>query len=88
MSWDEGKDAAALKVFGLVDAVLDFNTLKTAATSTHIRGAIPALLRNGRVSLMGATPNIWVREVLSNSITLKGRWPGTVRRMILQPMVS
>ncbi|PHH84441.1 hypothetical protein CDD83_1937 [Cordyceps sp. RAO-2017] len=69
---DEGKDAAALRALGTIDAVLDL-TPSSAAASTHTKSAIRALRRGGRVSLMGATENIGAGEIMPNNITLKGK---------------
>ncbi|KAI1105117.1 putative quinone oxidoreductase [Jackrogersella minutella] len=72
MTGDEMADAAALKAFGTIDAVLDF-TPPHASKSPHVKSAIWALRRGGRVSLMGWNEAIMVPPVVGKDITLKGR---------------
>ena len=69
----EGDDAAALQAFGTVDAVLDFSP-PAAMKSTHVRSAMMALRRGGRMSLMGFVENPIVPwTFIGNNITLKGK---------------
>lgn len=56
-----------------VDAVLDFTPPQAAGSSTHLRSAIRALRRGGRVSLMGMTDDFADRSVVANNLTLKGK---------------
>lgn len=73
MTGDEAVDIAALKVFGTIDAVLDF-TPPQASTSSHLRSAISCLRRGGRVSLMGFNANpINAGVVTGRNILLKGK---------------
>ncbi|KAK8129515.1 GroES-like protein [Apiospora kogelbergensis] len=44
-----------------------------AGSSTHLRSAIRALRRGGRVSLMGMTDDFADRSVVANNLTLKGK---------------
>ncbi|UNI13468.1 hypothetical protein JDV02_000211 [Purpureocillium takamizusanense] len=69
---DEASDLDTLRAFGTIDAVLDL-TPSTASASTHTRSAIRVLRLGGRISLMGSTKNIGAPEILTNSITLKGK---------------
>lgn len=71
---DEDKDSVALLKFGALDAVLDFSPA-AARKSAHLNGAIKALRRKGRVSLMGGfhdTPLPSFR-IVSTDITIKGK---------------
>ncbi|KAK3069282.1 hypothetical protein LTR53_012498 [Teratosphaeriaceae sp. CCFEE 6253] len=72
MTGDLTSDAAALKAFGAVDAVLDFSP-PAASKSMHVRSAITALRRGGRVSLMGWNENAMHPSVMGRNITLKGK---------------
>ena len=72
MTGDEMADAATLKAFGTIDAVLDFSPPQ-AAKSPHVRSAVWALRRGGRVSLMGWNENPVVPMVMGRNITLKGK---------------
>ncbi|PON28848.1 hypothetical protein TGAM01_v201956 [Trichoderma gamsii] len=72
---DEDKDSAALLKFGALDAVLDFSPA-AASKSAHLNGAIRALRRKGRVSLMGGfgdgpLPSF---QIIANDITIKGKF--------------
>ena len=73
---DETNDLGALQAYGTIDAVLDL-TPSSAAASSHTRSAIRALRRGGRISLMGSTQNIGVGEILTNNITLRGKYPAS-----------
>ena len=72
MAGDETTVAAALKDFGTIDAVLDL-TPPQASKSPHVRSAIWALRRSGRVSLMGFNENLFAPSVISKNISLKGK---------------
>jgi len=72
MTGEEATDAAALKVFGPIDAILDFSP-SAASKSLHVRSAITALRRGGRVSLMGWNENVMHPSVMGRNITLKGK---------------
>lgn len=70
---DEIADAASLAQFGTIDAVIDL-TPPEATKSTHLRSAVHAIRKNGRISLMGSNDNAmipWV--VLSKNISFKGK---------------
>ncbi|KAM3513503.1 hypothetical protein MY11210_002891 [Beauveria gryllotalpidicola] len=69
---DQDKDAASLRTFGTIDAVLDI-TPSAATTSTHTRSAIKALRPGGRISIMGSSHNIGAPEIMMHSITVKGK---------------
>jgi threonine dehydrogenase-like Zn-dependent dehydrogenase len=56
---DEAADTASLSALGTIDAILDL-TPPHASKSTHLRAAMSALRRNGRVSLMGFVENPFV----------------------------
>ncbi|KAI1396691.1 GroES-like protein [Hypoxylon fuscum] len=72
MTGDEMVDAAALKAFGTVDAVLDFSPPQ-ASKSAHVKSAIWALRRGGRVSLMGWNEDPIVPTFIGKNISLKGK---------------
>ncbi|KAJ5014613.1 alcohol dehydrogenase [Colletotrichum sp. SAR 10_99] len=77
MTDDVEKDAAALRSFGPVDAVIDMSP-PAATGSQHIRSAVLALRAHGRVSLMGgradeSLPFPWL-TVLANNLTIKGQF--------------
>jgi threonine dehydrogenase-like Zn-dependent dehydrogenase len=73
ISGNEANDTATLRAFGTIDAVLDL-TPPHASKSTHLRSAISALRRNGRVSMMGFVDNPMVPwEFVGKNITLKGK---------------
>jgi threonine dehydrogenase-like Zn-dependent dehydrogenase len=72
LTGDEDTDAMALQALGPVDAVLDFSP-PAAAQSSHVRSAIRALRRGGRVSLMGYNENPMHPSVMARNITLKGK---------------
>ncbi|KAI1416185.1 putative quinone oxidoreductase [Hypoxylon sp. FL1857] len=72
MTGDEMADAAALKAFGTIDAVLDF-TPPHVSKSPHVKSAIWALRRGGRVSLMGWNEGLMVPPVIGKDIALKGK---------------
>ncbi|KAI1389526.1 putative quinone oxidoreductase [Hypoxylon trugodes] len=72
MTGDEAADTNALKAFGTIDAILDFSPPE-ASKSKHVRSAIYALRRHGRVSLMGWNEDPVVSLVMSHNITLKGK---------------
>ncbi|KAI1372024.1 putative quinone oxidoreductase [Hypoxylon crocopeplum] len=72
MTGDEMADAATLKAFGAVDAVLDF-TPPHASQSPHVKSAIWGLRRGGRVSLMGWNENVIAPPVIGRNISLKGK---------------
>ncbi|KAK3615978.1 hypothetical protein LTR56_026271 [Elasticomyces elasticus] len=72
MTGDQATDAAALQAFGPADAVLDFSP-PAASKSLHVRSAIMALRRGGRVSLMGWNENVMHPSVMGRNITLKGK---------------
>ncbi|KAI4865827.1 GroES-like protein [Hypoxylon rubiginosum] len=72
MTGDEMADASALKAFGPVDAVLDFSPPQ-ASKSSHLRSAVWALRRGGRVSMMGWNENPMVPAVMGRNISLKGK---------------
>lgn len=70
---DEATDLTTLQSFGVIDAVLDF-TPQQASKSTHLRVAISALRRNGRVSLMGFVEQpVLPWHCVGRNITLKGK---------------
>ncbi|KAF2811583.1 GroES-like protein [Mytilinidion resinicola] len=73
ISGDEKTDTAALQAFGTIDAVLDF-TPPAASKSTHLKSAVAALRRGGRVSMMGfvdVPASSW--KLVGDNITLKGK---------------
>jgi threonine dehydrogenase-like Zn-dependent dehydrogenase len=72
MTGDEAADTAALQAFGVVDAVLDVSP-PAAMRSNHLRAAIDALRRGGRVSLMGFNMEVMGVKVMADNITLKGK---------------
>ncbi|KAI1136173.1 putative quinone oxidoreductase [Hypoxylon sp. FL0543] len=72
MTGDEMADAAALKAFGTIDAALDF-TPPHATKSPHVKSAIWALRRGGRVSLMGWNEELMAPCVISKNIAMKGK---------------
>ncbi|KAI1762173.1 GroES-like protein [Hypoxylon sp. FL1150] len=72
LTGDEMADAAALKAFGPVDAVIDFSPPQ-ATKSPHVKSAVWTLRRGGRVSMMGWNDNPMVPTVLARNITLKGK---------------
>lgn len=70
---DESQDTAALKAFGIIDAVLDLSP-PFASDSTHIKSAMNALRHNGRISAMGFIPQpIGPWQFISKSLMLKGK---------------
>ena len=73
MTGDEHADTAALMAFGTVDAVLDISS-PAAAKSTHTKSAIHALRNGGRCSLMGSAEGVVDWKVMSDNITIKGRF--------------
>ncbi|KAL7624827.1 hypothetical protein AAE478_004041 [Parahypoxylon ruwenzoriense] len=72
MTGDEMADAATLQAFGTIDAIVDF-TPPQGSKSPHVRSAIRALRRGGRVSLMGWNENPMVPTVMGENISLKGK---------------
>ncbi|KAF2684224.1 GroES-like protein [Lentithecium fluviatile CBS 122367] len=73
MSGNEAADMAALQVFGTIDAILDF-TPPHASNSTHLKSAVSALRRNGRVSMMGFVDRPMVPwTFVGNNISMKGK---------------
>ncbi|KAI0390900.1 GroES-like protein [Xylariaceae sp. FL0594] len=72
---DQEADAAALKTFGTIDAVLDLAPPEAAAAgSTHLLSAVSALRRGGRISIMGSVGvNIMGWEFLSNDLTARAK---------------
>ncbi|KAI2467025.1 putative quinone oxidoreductase [Annulohypoxylon bovei var. microspora] len=72
LTGDEMADAAALKAFGTIDAVLDFSP-PNASKSLHVKSAIRALKRGGRVSLMGLNEELMLFAVVGRNISLKGK---------------
>ncbi|KAI2624968.1 GroES-like protein [Hypoxylon sp. NC1633] len=74
MTGDEMTDAAALKVLGPIDAMLDFSPPQ-ASQSPHIKSALWAMRRGGRVSLMGLNENIMISPfmVIGKNISFKGK---------------
>ncbi|KAI0164486.1 GroES-like protein [Hypoxylon sp. FL1284] len=70
---DEAADAAAIRPFGPVDAVLDLSS-PAAAKGSHVRAAVRNLRRGGRVSLMGRTENPMVPSVTERNISLRGKF--------------
>ncbi|KAF2639616.1 GroES-like protein [Massarina eburnea CBS 473.64] len=70
---DEAADTATLRAFGTIDAILDL-TPPSASKSTHLRSAMGALRRNGRVSMMGFVDNPMVPwEFVARNHSLKGK---------------
>ncbi|KAK4551513.1 hypothetical protein LTR86_011120 [Recurvomyces mirabilis] len=69
---DEMADAASIKKFGVIDAAVDFSPPQ-AARSPHVRSAVWALRRGGRVSLMGFNDNPVAPIVTGRNIALKGK---------------
>ncbi len=70
---DENTDTTALQAFGPIDAVLDLSPPE-AGTSTHLKSAIMALRRGGRVSLMGFNHSflsMW--KIVGDDISMKGK---------------
>ncbi|KAI2627428.1 GroES-like protein [Hypomontagnella submonticulosa] len=70
---DEMADAATLRAFGTIDAVLDLSP-PFAVKSTHFKSAVRALRRGGRASMMGfaeVPTNPW--ETISKNLTFKGK---------------
>ena len=49
---DHKAETAAIRALGAIDAVLDFSP-REASSSTHLKSAMTALRRGGRVSIMG-----------------------------------
>jgi threonine dehydrogenase-like Zn-dependent dehydrogenase len=73
ISGDEQADTAALQAFGTIDAVLDLAP-PMAAQSTHLKSAIRALRREGRISAMGyITQPIVDWQFMGRNLTLKGK---------------
>ncbi|KAF2107383.1 chaperonin 10-like protein [Lophiotrema nucula] len=72
MTGDEMVDAATLKAFGTIDAVLDF-TPPQASKSPHLRSAIWSLRRGGRVSLMGFHEDPFVPIIMGKNLSLHGK---------------
>jgi D-arabinose 1-dehydrogenase-like Zn-dependent alcohol dehydrogenase len=73
MTGDETADAATLKAFGpSIDCALDLSPPQ-ASKSPHVRSAVRALRRGGRVSLMGWNENPVVPIVMGRNISLKGK---------------
>ncbi|KAI0844716.1 putative quinone oxidoreductase [Daldinia vernicosa] len=72
MTGDVMADAAALRAFGIVDAVLDFTPPK-AAKSQHVKSTILALRRGGRVSFMGWNEDPIVSTIIGMDISIKGK---------------
>jgi threonine dehydrogenase-like Zn-dependent dehydrogenase len=69
---DEAIDKAALKSFGVIDAVLDLTPF--GVKSTHTRSAISSIRRGGRCSLMGSAEcptTAW--EFVGSNLTLKSK---------------
>jgi threonine dehydrogenase-like Zn-dependent dehydrogenase len=70
---NEAADTASLTAFGTIDAILDF-TPPHASKSTHLRSAVSALRRNGRVSLMGFVENPMVPwTFVGKNLSIKGK---------------
>ena len=73
MTGDELVDADALHALGPLDAVLDLSP-PHAAHSSHVRSAVRALRKGGRVSLMGFQERPGVAwDVVSKDISFKGK---------------
>ncbi|KAK7184499.1 hypothetical protein DPSP01_012634 [Paraphaeosphaeria sporulosa] len=73
MTGDETADAESLKVFGTIDAAIDFTPPK-GASSSHVRSIVRAIRKGGRISLMGLNDNPvvpWL--VVSKEISLRGK---------------
>lgn len=75
---DVGADTQALKkaASGPIDAVLEISP-PAAAQSLHIKSAILALKKGGRVSIMGGIREdygIPMNAVMRNDLSLKGKW--------------
>lgn len=69
---EEAADTAALKVFGVIYAVLDL--LPQGAKSNHLHSAVGTLRRGGRVSVMGFSDfpvGSW--KVVSDDISFRGK---------------
>ena len=70
---DEAADTASLCALGTIDAILDL-TPPYASKSTHLRSAVSALRRNGRVSMMGFIDNPMVPWTLvGKNISIHGK---------------
>ena len=70
---DEKAETAALRDFGTIDAVVDLSP-PAAAKSTHLKSAIAALRRGGRISAMGYIEQPIVDwKFMGNDLTLKGK---------------
>ena len=73
ISGNEATDTASLLALGTIDAILDF-TPPQASKSTHLRSAVSALRRNGRVSMMGFVESPMVPwTFVGKNITIKGK---------------
>ncbi|KAJ4289107.1 hypothetical protein N0V90_011449 [Kalmusia sp. IMI 367209] len=73
MTGDESADAASLKAFGTIDAVIDF-TPPQASKSSHLRSAVHAIRKKGRISLMGLNENPMVPWTgISKDLMFKGK---------------
>ncbi|KAH8702476.1 chaperonin 10-like protein [Talaromyces proteolyticus] len=73
MTQDETTDAVALQELGPLDAVLDF-TPPHGSESPHLRSAIKALRRGGRISIMGFNKNPMVPWIfVAKDISMKGK---------------
>ncbi|KAH9892326.1 NAD(P)-binding protein [Xylariomycetidae sp. FL2044] len=74
---DVEKDTQAILAFGLADAFIDYTPHGVRAEPSHIRSAMMALRRRGRMILMGglgAQIAIPYFMVMLKSIEIKGRW--------------
>ncbi|KAI1085331.1 NAD(P)-binding protein [Whalleya microplaca] len=77
LTGDVGKDTQAILAFGPADVFIDFSPHTMSTEPSHIRSAIQALRRRGRVVLMGGFGgeiSIPYFHVMQNSINIKGRW--------------
>jgi threonine dehydrogenase-like Zn-dependent dehydrogenase len=70
---DERADTSTLQAFGIIDAVLDLSPPQ-AAKSTHLKSAIGALRRGGRISVMGYVEQPIVDwKFMGNNLALRGK---------------
>ena len=72
MTGDEMADAATRCDFGTIDAVIDFSPPQ-ASKSPHVRSAVRALRRGGRVSLMGWNESPTTPAIIFKNISLRGK---------------
>ncbi|KAI1270132.1 GroES-like protein [Xylariaceae sp. FL1019] len=85
---DVAVDAAAIQVFGLADAFIDFTPHAVDKEPSHIESAILSLRKRGRVALMGGTSakiSLPYLEMVTKSLEIKAKWMYTrpeIRRLV------